>query len=128
LAQNGETQTYRSTSLPANVDFLVGAATALTPVAIIAPDTTCAKCHVDVLAHGGGRRGVDTCLLCHGSAGTEDRPQYVAAAAPATAPAPPGRAPRIAATRRRPSRRHNPGAWPAAAATTPAPRSLTSTS
>jgi OmcA/MtrC family decaheme c-type cytochrome len=84
LSQNGETQTYRSTSLPANVDFLVGAATALTPVAIIAPDTTCAKCHVDVLAHGGGRRGVDTCLLCHGSAGTEDRPQYVAAAAPAT--------------------------------------------
>ena len=84
LAQNGETNSYRSTSLPANVDFLVGAATTITPVAIISSSATCEKCHVDVLAHGGGRRGVDTCLLCHGSAGTEDRPRYVAASAPAT--------------------------------------------
>lgn len=84
VTQNGETNSYRGASLPANVDFLVGAATTLAPVAIISSSATCEKCHVDVLAHGGGRRGVDTCLLCHGSAGTEDRPQYVAAAAPAT--------------------------------------------
>jgi OmcA/MtrC family decaheme c-type cytochrome len=84
LTQNGETNAYRSTSLPANVDFLVGSATTVTPVAIIASGAACANCHSDVYAHGGGRRGVDTCLLCHGSAGTEDRPRYVASAAPAT--------------------------------------------
>ena len=83
LAQNGETTAYRSTSPPANVDFLVGSATTLTPVAIVSA-ANCQRCHTDVYAHGGGRRGVDTCLLCHGSAGTEDRPRYVAAAAPAT--------------------------------------------
>ena len=84
LAQNGESNSYRSTSPPATVDFLVGSATTLAPVAIISSGETCARCHTDVYAHGGGRRGVDTCLLCHGSAGTEDRPRYVASAAPAT--------------------------------------------
>ena len=84
LAQNGETNSYRSTSPPATVDFLVGPATTLTPVAIISSAATCGNCHTDVFGHGGGRRGVDTCLLCHGSAGSEDRPRYVAAAAPAT--------------------------------------------
>jgi OmcA/MtrC family decaheme c-type cytochrome len=85
LVQNGESNSYRSTSPPANVDFLVGTATTLTPVSIIASGASCANCHSDIYAHGGGRRGVDTCLLCHGSAGTEDRPRYVAAGAPATA-------------------------------------------
>ena len=84
LTANGETNSYRSTSAPANVDFLVGSATTITPVAIISSGATCERCHSDVYAHGGGRRGVDTCLLCHGSAGTEDRPRYVAASAPAT--------------------------------------------
>ena len=84
LASNGESNSYRSTSPPATVDFLVGAATALTPVAIIASGASCGNCHDDVYGHCGSRRGVDTCLLCHGSAGTEDRPRYVAAGAPAT--------------------------------------------
>ncbi|HET6146408.1 MAG TPA: hypothetical protein VFH68_02670 [Polyangia bacterium] len=83
LAQNGETTTYRATSPPATVDFLVGSATALAPVAIVSA-ASCQRCHTDVYAHGGGRRGVDTCLLCHGSVATEDRPRYVAAGAPAT--------------------------------------------
>ena len=84
LVQNGETNSYRSTSPPSTVDFLVGAATTVVPVAIITSGATCEKCHTDVFGHGGGRRGVDTCLLCHGSAGSEDRPRYVAAGAPAT--------------------------------------------
>lgn len=84
LTKLGETNSYRSTSPPATVDFLVGAATTVAPVSIISSDATCSACHSDVYAHGGGRRGVATCLLCHGSAGTEDRPPYVAAAAPAT--------------------------------------------
>jgi hypothetical protein len=84
LSQNNETNSYRSTSPPATVDFLVGSATVLKPVSIIASGAACNGCHTDVFGHGGGRRGVDTCLLCHGSAGTEDRPRYVAASAPAT--------------------------------------------
>jgi OmcA/MtrC family decaheme c-type cytochrome len=84
LAQNGETTSFRSTSPPANIDFLVGAATTVTPVAIISSGATCASCHSDMFGHGGSRRGADTCLLCHGNAGSEDRPRYVAAAAPAT--------------------------------------------
>ncbi|MEA2697232.1 MAG: hypothetical protein QOI66_1503 [Myxococcales bacterium] len=84
LTQNGETNSYRATSPPANVDFLVGSATTIKPVAIISSGATCEKCHTEVYGHGGGRRGADTCLLCHGSAGSEDRPRYVAAAAPAT--------------------------------------------
>jgi OmcA/MtrC family decaheme c-type cytochrome len=84
LAQNGESNSYRSTSPPATVDFLVGAATTPAPISIIASGAACASCHTDVYGHGGGRRGVETCLLCHGSAGTEDRPRYVAASAPAT--------------------------------------------
>jgi hypothetical protein len=84
LAANGETNTYRSTSAPATVDFLVGAATALAPVAIIDSTARCESCHTEIYAHGGSRRGGDTCLLCHGNAGTEDRPRYVAPMAPAT--------------------------------------------
>jgi len=84
LALNGETNSYRSTSLPADVDFLVGSAKTLQPAAIIASGEACASCHTDVYAHGGSRRGFDTCVLCHGNAGSEDRARYVAANAPAT--------------------------------------------
>ena len=85
LTSNGESNSYRSTSPPATVDFLVGSATAIVPVSIIASSAACYNCHTDVYGHGGGRRGVETCLLCHGNAGSEDRPRYVAANAPATA-------------------------------------------
>jgi OmcA/MtrC family decaheme c-type cytochrome len=37
-----------------------------------------------VYAHGGGREGYNTCILCHGPAGGEDRPRYVAPNAPDT--------------------------------------------
>jgi len=44
----------------------------------------CLDCHDEIRFHGGTRAGFDTCLICHGSSGGEDRPQYVAANAPAT--------------------------------------------
>jgi OmcA/MtrC family decaheme c-type cytochrome len=80
----GETNAYRAVSLSHNVDFLVGSATTIEHYDLISSAANCNACHNDVSAHGGGRRGFDACVLCHGTAGSEDRPQYVAANAPAT--------------------------------------------
>jgi OmcA/MtrC family decaheme c-type cytochrome len=83
----GETQSYRNTSVndSAHVDFLVGSAASLMPGTIISSKENCNACHDTVYAHGGGREGYKTCILCHGSAGGEDRPRYVAPNAPETA-------------------------------------------
>jgi hypothetical protein len=80
----GETTTYRSTSLSAGAEFLVGGATEVTSYDLIPSGETCYSCHGDLLFHGGGRRGFDTCILCHGTAGSEDRARYTAANAPPT--------------------------------------------
>jgi hypothetical protein len=72
-----EVQQYRAASTGANVDFLYGAtATTIEPYDFISSSATCYACHSEMLFHGGGRSGVDTCLLCHGVAGGEDWPQY----------------------------------------------------
>jgi OmcA/MtrC family decaheme c-type cytochrome len=84
LALYGETNSYRSTATAATADFLVGSASTPEPYALISSGQNCLSCHQDVLFHGGGRRGFEACLLCHGTSGAEDRPQYVAANAPAT--------------------------------------------
>lgn len=52
--------------------FLFGGATVLRPRGVVAADA-CNACHGEVRAHGGIRRDVALCLLCHG-AGAEDRP------------------------------------------------------
>jgi hypothetical protein len=80
----GETNSYRAASVANRADFLVGGATELEPYALIDSAATCMSCHKDIMFHGGSRRGFDACLLCHGTAGSEDRPRYVAASAPAT--------------------------------------------
>ena len=80
----GETNSYKSTSDSANKDFLVGSAATLEPYALISSGTNCFNCHQELAFHGNGRRDFGSCVLCHGSAGAEDRPQYVAAGAPAT--------------------------------------------
>jgi OmcA/MtrC family decaheme c-type cytochrome len=80
----GESNSYRNTSVTTKQDFLVGSATTLEPYALISSGQNCQACHQDITFHGGGRRGFDACILCHGTAGSEDRPQYVAASAPAT--------------------------------------------
>ncbi len=82
--QFGETTSYRPAAVAAKQDFLVGSATTLAPYALISSGQNCNACHQDVAFHGGSRRGVDACIACHGTAGSEDRPQYVAANAPAT--------------------------------------------
>ncbi len=80
----GETQTYRGTSPPEVRDFLVGSATTIVPYPFISSGDNCNTCHNDLELHGGSRRGFHTCILCHGTAGFEDRARYTAANAPAT--------------------------------------------
>lgn len=73
----GEVQTYQAASTGANVDFLYGAtATTIEPYGFISSSENCYACHSEMLFHGGGRSGFDTCLLCHGVAGAEDWAQY----------------------------------------------------
>jgi hypothetical protein len=80
----GETNSYRSTSDARNVDFLVGSATTIEPYDLIASGSSCFNCHQELAFHGFGRRGFESCVLCHGTSGAEDRPQYVAGNAPET--------------------------------------------
>jgi len=82
LVRFGETNSYSGTSLGGTKDFLVGDATEIEPYALIESDAACLGCHQDLIFHGGGRRGYDTCVSCHGLLGAEDRPPYVAANAP----------------------------------------------
>ncbi|HTE06547.1 MAG TPA: hypothetical protein VK824_10145, partial [Planctomycetota bacterium] len=73
----GEVQTYRSTSVATDVDFLFGAsATEVEPHALISSAANCNACHNDTQFHGGGRRGFQSCVLCHSVAGAEDKAQY----------------------------------------------------
>jgi len=84
LSLFGESNSYKSTSDSKNVDFLVGDASQLEPYDLIASGTSCFNCHQELAFHGFGRRGFESCVLCHGTSGSEDRPKYVAANAPAT--------------------------------------------
>jgi hypothetical protein len=81
---SGEVTSYSGTSQPELADFLVGSASTLEPYDLISGASNCYNCHQDLWFHGGGRRGFETCLACHGTAGAEDRPQYRAWGAPAT--------------------------------------------
>jgi len=78
----GEITNYTDAAPGATRDVLVGDATTITPDDGIASADACNKCHDDLAFHGSGRRGYQTCVLCHGLAGAEDRPRYVAANAP----------------------------------------------
>jgi OmcA/MtrC family decaheme c-type cytochrome len=54
------------------------------PYALIDSASNCYRCHTDIWFHDGKYRGFETCISCHGQAGNEDLPRYVAANAPAT--------------------------------------------
>ena len=81
---NGQTNVLYAPSPPAAKDFLVGAATAIAPYALIDDPANCYRCHTDIYFHEGKYRGFATCISCHGQAGSEDLPRYVAANAPTT--------------------------------------------
>lgn len=84
LSLYGESNSYRSASDANLVDFKVGGATEVEPYDLISSGSNCYSCHQDLAFHGFGRRSFDSCVVCHGASGTEDRPQYVAGNAPAT--------------------------------------------
>lgn len=83
-AQAGEINAYRFAATPSAVEFLVGSATTHEPYALISSPSNCNACHSELNFHGGNYRGFDACIACHGNAGGEDRPRYVAANAPET--------------------------------------------
>ncbi|RKY21838.1 MAG: hypothetical protein DRQ55_03110 [Planctomycetota bacterium] len=80
----GETNDYLEGAPGVKHDFLLGDATTIEPWDKIASIANCASCHVDIQFHGGHRRGLESCISCHGVAGAADRPQYVATSASAT--------------------------------------------
>jgi hypothetical protein len=84
LNAQGEDNSYRYAAPASARDFLVGGATALEPYALISSGDNCLACHQDLVYHGGTWRGFDACITCHACAGSEDRPRYVSANAPAT--------------------------------------------
>ncbi len=84
LNLHGESNSYRGAATSVRADFLAGSALSLEPYDLISSGANCYACHQDLLFHGGGRRGIEACVICHGTAGSEDRPQFVAAGAPAT--------------------------------------------
>jgi len=74
--QNAATS-YTEVSPPEVAQLLFGTATEVVKVARIDDAEGCNKCHTDLQFHGNHRRGVDSCLLCHGVAGAEDAATYV---------------------------------------------------
>jgi OmcA/MtrC family decaheme c-type cytochrome len=84
---NGQSNTYFSASPPAQADFLSGSASVLEPYGIVSSASNCYGCHVEIWYHEGRRRGFESCIACHGPAGAEDLPPYVAANAPQTSAA-----------------------------------------
>ncbi|RME84003.1 MAG: hypothetical protein D6785_06055 [Planctomycetota bacterium] len=75
ISLQGETNTYYSASKAGLILFKVGNATNIQTNDIVSEDK-CNACHTEIIAHGGKRRGLETCLFCHGNAGVEDQALY----------------------------------------------------
>ena len=77
-APQNELLSYQSTSNAGTKDFLFGTADTIVPRSIISSqeNANCYTCHNDLIFHGGGRRGLNACLTCHGMSGNEDLPRW----------------------------------------------------
>jgi OmcA/MtrC family decaheme c-type cytochrome len=85
LKIQNEVQTYNGIGEASTENILYGAATVIEPYHVISAGTNCDACHSMVGPfHGGNRRDFNTCVLCHGVAGSEDWPIY--GTTPATQP------------------------------------------
>lgn len=72
----GESTSYTDAALSTGVQLLFGSATAPETVERVVGASACNACHDDIAFHGGSRRGFDTCIQCHGTAGTENTQPY----------------------------------------------------
>jgi OmcA/MtrC family decaheme c-type cytochrome len=84
VSLHGENNSYRESADGVSHDFLVGDANTFMAYDNISSVTNCNSCHVNIQFHGSNRGGFESCLACHATAGSGDRPRYVAPGAPAT--------------------------------------------
>ncbi|MEE8468484.1 MAG: hypothetical protein V3T22_08520, partial [Planctomycetota bacterium] len=80
----GEVNLFPIAATAQRVEFQVQDAPVARPYDLIDLPAACNNCHQDLRFHAGEYRGFASCLGCHGTAGAEDRPRYVAANAPDT--------------------------------------------
>lgn len=80
VPRNNEYQRYSMTSKAGLGNFLYGATGTVAPYNLISSQNNCDSCHDGILFHGGGRKGNDACVLCHGIAGLGDSTQTGATA------------------------------------------------
>lgn len=76
ITQNAETQTYTISSSAGLYDFRYGSAGTVAHYNLVSSENNCASCHDGIFFHGGSRKGNDTCVMCHATAGMEDWPDY----------------------------------------------------
>jgi OmcA/MtrC family decaheme c-type cytochrome len=77
LEVQNEVQTYNGIGEASTFNLLFGGATTVDPYHVISTGDNCNACHTMVGPfHGGNRRDFNTCVLCHGVAGSEDWPIY----------------------------------------------------
>jgi hypothetical protein len=67
----GEATSYTEGALSTRELLLFGNATVTETFERVVGASACNKCHEDLAFHGGSRRGFDTCISCHGTAGAE---------------------------------------------------------
>jgi hypothetical protein len=76
VTRSGETTGYTEGADATVVPLLFGAATTVERIERTAGAATCYSCHENLQFHGGSRRGFDTCISCHGTAGAENTLVY----------------------------------------------------
>lgn len=80
----GEATSYTEGALPTVAQLLFGDATTVETVERVVGAAACNSCHDDISFHGGNRRGFDSCIQCHGSAGTENTQPYETSTPPSS--------------------------------------------
>ena len=80
----GEATSYTEGANPAVAELLFGSATTVETVERVVGASACNACHDEISFHGGNRKGFDSCIQCHGAAGTEHTQGYEEQTAPSS--------------------------------------------